>query len=196
MKKLALALALSTALSPAFAAVTDWRNGCSQWFFNANDVRDPTIVNNATAVPVGTCPGYDNTVYSIAPCNFAPITFPNVCSNLSNPNLPPSTCPGVPGPGEPGNQWTDIYLDQFNDQFGNDLSEAKEVFITGNGFTSGPDQWKSVIYTWFRTPGSGWSLSPISDINNYGTMAWPGGCRGRPTEQAMGRQPGIAPLRP
>ena len=124
-------------------AIFDWSNCVTTWHFNPNDVRDPTIVYNVVTNPYGSAPGYDGTKYDFAPKNFAP--------NLNVPK------PSV---------WTTILLDQFGV-----TCNAKEVILTGNCGTSGVNQWRGIIYAWFRRPGTDWDLSPIFDGGYSGSLS-------------------------
>jgi len=122
-------------------AVYDWSNTITQWHFNPDDVRDPTIVFNNTNNPIGHAPGYDGTKYDFAPKNFPP-----------NNTVPTQV-------------WTTIPLDQFGV-----LPTAKEVVLTGNCGITGAHEWSGTIYAWFRKPGSTWNLSPIFDGGYQGSF--------------------------
>ncbi|AUC98360.1 MULTISPECIES: hypothetical protein [Bradyrhizobium] len=155
MRKLIFTLAAWLALTPVFAAQTNWTNTCTTWHFNPNNVRDPTIVFNNTSLPNwGVCPGYDGTPYEFHPCNFAPNTTPATCSDGTGPK---DAC---------ANTWTQIPLwPQFNIP-----ATAKEVILTGNSYITGPNQWTATVYAWFRAPGSTWALSPIFDGGYMSTL--------------------------
>jgi hypothetical protein len=123
-------------------AISNWTNTITKLHFNPNNVRDPTIVFNNTANPIGSAPGYDGTQYDFQPKNFPP-----------NTNVSAATT------------WTTILLGQFGVG-----PTAKEVILTGNCGITGPNEWKGVIYCWFRRPGSNWDLSPIVDGSYQGSF--------------------------
>lgn len=125
-------------------ALYSWANTVTQWHFNPNNVRDPTIVfNNTSLVYGGPVTGYSDTPYAFAPINFAP--------NINSPTA---------------SVWTQIKLDQFGVS-----STAKQVILTGNCGITGKNEWTGTIYAWFRAPGSNWELSPIFDGGYAGSLS-------------------------
>jgi len=114
----------------------NWSNSVTKWYFNPDNVRDPTMVFNNTALPVGgPIPGYG------PPYDFIPINF-------------------APNVGVPAANWTTIKLGQFGIP-----STAKQIITTIDSSLMGPsnDKWNNTIYSWFRRPGSTWNKSPIQD---------------------------------
>lgn len=136
-------------------AVYDWTQLQSKDWINPDNVRDPTIIFNNTALPIGgPVGGYTGTVYAFDPINFA--------SNIIVPPSPPIA-----------SVWTTVKLGQFGIP-----NTARAIRITGNSGMTGPNMWKAVTYLWVRRKGSDWDLSPVYNggyIGNFSELHIPCG---------------------
>lgn len=120
----------------------NWGNPVTKFYYDRENVRDPTIVFNNVAEVYGTALGYTGTDYEMTPLNFAP----NI--NVASPTT-----------------WTEITLTQFAVP-----DSCRVVILTGNAAITGTHALTGTIYLWFRTPGSTWSLSPIFDGGYLGNV--------------------------
>lgn len=136
------------ALAPAAAAVVDWTGVCSHTIKNPNDRRDPSLTWDTSSSPIGTCPGYDNTIFAISPCNNAPCDV----SAAVDQQAAIKSC----------TNWVTVPMAQFDDPKAlYRIQDALELRITGRVNITG-----GVMYLYYRAPGSDWFRS------NNQTFEW------------------------